>query len=137
MLTVSSAGESYGAVHLQFPLWRHERYCIRRRPGHTHEQITLQSLSHNSRTYIDYFKSIQNMNRIVRDQAGATWRQHGPQRSHWRSTPDAGLVTYTSDSPCRHCSEISDIYFYFWKQCAAEAACSEIMPACNAPARPS
>ena len=51
---------------LQFPLWRQERSCLRRWPGHTHEQITLQALSHDTRTYIDYFKSGPKVNRIVK-----------------------------------------------------------------------
>ena len=37
---------------LQFPLWRQERSCIRRRPGHTHEEIALQAPLSHSKTHV-------------------------------------------------------------------------------------
>ena len=41
---------------LHFLLWRHKRSRIWRWPGHTHEQLTLQTIASYSKTHVVYCK---------------------------------------------------------------------------------
>ena len=62
MLIVSSAGESLLVLFtLQFPPWHHERSRTGRRPGHTHEQVTLQAPLSYSKTHVVYCKVTECM----------------------------------------------------------------------------
>ena len=75
---------------------------------------------------------------MLRDQAGATYRLHGPLKGPKGAQH---LTPAWSHSQAPHCDSTAIRYYgiliHLSKGCAAEAACSEKMPACNAPARPS